>query len=109
MSRRLRHWLRALWRGWEYREVGGVWMLVATRPLTVRRLAAARRDAAVMLRELNRTEQFFQSVRVGRTSFAERAERLPDAPPYQIISDRCGPGKPWVNWNALREREPDGR
>jgi len=79
MLRRAKRWLRRLWHGWEYRKVGGQWMLACTRPLSKKALAAARKDAAVALPLMNATDDLFQTVTDGRLTFTELAEKLPGA------------------------------
>ena len=90
MLHRLRRWLLAFWRGWDYRKVNGTWMLVASRPLTSRRWEAARIAAARDLREMNATEELFRGVQVGVVTFAERAEKLGEQGGEKSEEGRCG-------------------
>ena len=72
--RRLWRWLFHLRRGWGYEKIGGQWILVATRPLTVKGWKAARKDAAVSLPVMNAMEALFADVTDGRVHFVEDAE-----------------------------------
>ena len=73
MRRKVKRWLLSLWRGWEYRRVGGQWALVTTRPLSKRAWVAARKDAEVAIPTMEATEELFRRVTLGRTSFAALA------------------------------------
>ncbi len=74
--RRIWRWLASLWRGWRYQKIGGTWVLIVTRPLSLKRWQAARKETAVSLPIMNAVETLFSSVTDGRSHFAEMADRL---------------------------------
>jgi len=72
--RRVWRWLLRTWRGWDYQKVDGHWVVVATRPLSVKGWEAARKDAAVSLPVMNAVDVLFAGVTDGMVHFAEDAE-----------------------------------
>ena len=82
--RQIWRWVKRLICGWECRKLNGQWVLIMWRPLSSRE----RREAQALVewharygwldeREMaERTDRAFQTVRVGRLTFAEDAARL---------------------------------